>query len=207
MRSAFACCVAQPTSSYEPRKPAHSVLHQIVVEHFETFRVQAASLRDGEGLPRFVEQEFRDFLTCGCLASGFARFHCDNCGQDRLVPFCCKGRGFCPSCGGRRMAERAAHLVDHVFPDVPVRQCRGPQRGTRAGVEWVLSLPYRMRYQLAWDHDVCRGVVAVLLRAVLGFLRARARDGGVEDGRGGAVTVVQRFGGALNLNCRKRYLA
>ena len=31
----------------------------------------------------------------------------------------CKGRGFCPSCGGRRMAERAAHLVDHVFPDVP----------------------------------------------------------------------------------------
>ena len=85
------------------------------------------------------------------------------------------------------MAERAAHLLDHVFPDVPVRQ-------------WVLSLPYRLRYQLAWDHDVCRAVVAVFLRAVLGCLRARARDGGVEDGRGGAVAVVQRFGGALNLN-------
>jgi len=27
-----------------------------------------------------------------------------------------KGRGFCPSCGGRRMTERAAHLVDHVLP-------------------------------------------------------------------------------------------
>ena len=25
----------------------------------------------------------------------------------------------CPSCGGRRMAERAAHLVDRVLPDVP----------------------------------------------------------------------------------------
>jgi hypothetical protein len=85
------------------------------------------------------------------------------------------------------MAERAAHLLDHVFPDVPVRQ-------------WVLSLPYRLRYQLAWHHDLCRGVVAVFLRAVLGFLRARARDGGVADARGGAVAVIQRFGAALNLN-------
>ena len=32
---------------------------------------------------------------------------------------------------------RAAHLVDHVFPRVPVRQ-------------WVLSLPHRLRYRLAW---------------------------------------------------------
>ncbi len=60
------------------------------------------------------------------------------------------------------MTERAAHLVDHVFPDVPVRQ-------------WVLSLPYRLRYRLAWDHDLCRAVVAVYLRAVLGWLRRRAQ--------------------------------
>ncbi len=42
---------------------------------------------------------------------------------------------------------------------------------------------------------MCRGVVAVFLRAVLGFLRARARDDGVADGRGGAAAVIQRFGG------------
>ena len=36
--------------------------------------------------------------------------------------FSCTGRGFCPSCGGRRMTERAAHLVDEVVPRVPVRQ-------------------------------------------------------------------------------------
>ena len=39
-------------------------------DHFETFRAHSAALRDGEGLPRFVEQEFRDFLRCGCLAGG-----------------------------------------------------------------------------------------------------------------------------------------
>jgi len=37
------------------------------------------------------------------------------------------------------MAERAAHLVDHVLADVPIRH-------------WVLSLPYPLRYLLAWDH-------------------------------------------------------
>ena len=40
----------------------------------------------------------------------------------------------------------------------------------------------------------------MFVRAVFGLLRARARDGGVADGRGGAVAVIQRFGGALNLN-------
>jgi len=51
---------------------------------------------------------------CGALGGGFARFRCSACGFDRLVPFSCRGRGFCQSCGGRRMVERAAHLVDHV---------------------------------------------------------------------------------------------
>ena len=85
------------------------------------------------------------------------------------------------------MAERAAHLVDHVLPDVPIRQ-------------WVLSLPYRLRYLLAWDHDLCRAVVGVYMRAVLGFLRACARHNGVANGQSGAVVIIQRFGGALNLN-------
>jgi hypothetical protein len=163
------------------------VLYRVVRDHFEAFHAQAASLRDGEGLPRFVEREFREFLRCGWLAGGFARFHCGACGLDRLVAFSCKGRGFCPSCGGRRMAERAAHLVDHVFPRVPVRQ-------------WVLSVPHRLRYVLAWDHALCRAVVAVAVRAILGDLRRRARRHGVVDGRGGAVAILQRFGSALNLN-------
>jgi hypothetical protein len=91
-------------------------VYTVVRDHFETFRVESARLRDGDGLPRFVEDEFRAFLRCGFLAGGFARFRCGECKTERLVAFSCKGRGFCPSCGGRRMAERAAHLVDHVVP-------------------------------------------------------------------------------------------
>src|SRR4029453_10119013 len=38
------------------------------------FRAQAASLRDGEGLPRFVEQEFRDFLRWDVWPAGLPVF-------------------------------------------------------------------------------------------------------------------------------------
>jgi hypothetical protein len=152
-----------------------------------TIRAQSVWIRDGEGLPRFVEEECRSYLRCGWLAGRLARFRCAACGDDRLVAFSCKGRGFCPSRSARRMAEHTAHLVDRVFPPVAVRQ-------------WVLSLPFRVRYPLAWDHDLCRAVVAVFLRTVLGLLRSGARQPGVADGRSGAVAMVLRFGAALNLN-------
>src|SRR2546427_2339905 len=85
------------------------------------------------------------------------------------------------------MAAQAAHLVDAVLPRVAVRQ-------------WVLSLPHRLRYLLAWNHKLCRAVLGVYVRALLGFQRRRARRRGVSGGQGGAVTVIQRFGGGLNLN-------
>ena len=161
-------------------------MYEVVREHFETFREQAAGLRDGEGLPDFVEQEFRDFLRCGWLGGGFAPFRCA-CSFERLTPFSSKGRGFCPCCCGRWMTERAAHLVDEVFLHVPVRQ-------------WVLCLPLRLRHRLAWDHDLCRAVMGRALHAILGLLLRRARDAGIPEERSRAVAIVQRFGGALNLN-------
>lgn len=106
---------------YRPRDAEHTVLHQVIREHLETFLNAAAEAGGGEGLPRFVEREFRKFLACRVFEHGVARFRCEGCGREHLVPFSCKGRGWCPSCGGRRMAERAAHLVDAVLPWVPVR--------------------------------------------------------------------------------------
>jgi len=39
---------------------------------------------------------------------------CGDCDETRLVAFSCKGRGFCPSCVGRRMCATAANLVERV---------------------------------------------------------------------------------------------
>lgn len=47
------------------------MLHAIIREHLEPFRREVAHGGDGNGLPRFVEHEFRDFLRCGILAEGF----------------------------------------------------------------------------------------------------------------------------------------
>src|SRR3989454_7540910 len=174
-------------ATYQPRAAEGTVLHRVVRDHLETFLREVADRSDGGGLPRFVEREFREFLTCGALSRGVSRGRCESCAFERLVPFSCKRRGFCASCGGRRMAEQAAHLLDHVLPHVPVRQ-------------WVLSLPHRLRYLLAWNHKLCREVLGVAVRAVLGSYRRRARRAGVRDGRSGAVTVIQRFGGGLQLN-------
>ncbi len=85
------------------------------------------------------------------------------------------------------MTESAARLIDEVLPRVPVRQ-------------WVLSLPHRLRYLLAWNHVLARAVLGVYVRALLSFHRHRARRYRIHDGRSGSVTVIQRFGGGLNLN-------
>lgn len=50
-------------------------------------------------------------------------------------------QGCRPAIYARRMAETAAHLVDHVFTPLPVRQ-------------WVLSVPKRLRYHLERDPAV-----------------------------------------------------
>ena len=90
--------------AYERHRPEETVLYGVVQAELETFLARA---RD-RPLPRFVERELRGFLACGILAHGFLRVHCDACGRDRIVAFSCKGRGFCPSWGGRRTGRLLA---------------------------------------------------------------------------------------------------
>jgi hypothetical protein len=200
------------------RQPELGALHHVLREHLATF------LAGADGLPRFVRRELERYLTCGLLAFGFARVWCSRCKRDELVAFSCKGRGFCPSCGGRRMADLAAHLVDEVLPHVPHRQ-------------WVLTFPYPIRLLLAYDPKLCASVRRIFVRVVLAWLRRRAeREGitdprsgaivfahfvrvvlawlrrraereGITDPRSGAIVFAQRFGSGLNLNSHARYLA
>jgi hypothetical protein len=111
---------------YEPRKPEQTVLYQSVARNFRTF--EALAEIEGKRIPKYVTEEFEAFLRCGILAHGFLRVVCSDCKFEKIVAFSCKKRGFCSSCGGRRMAESAAHLIDEVFPKAGIRQ-------------WVLSHP------------------------------------------------------------------
>ena len=85
------------------------------------------------------------------------------------------------------MADTAAHLVDRVIPDVPVRQ-------------WVLSPPHALRYRVAYDSPLLAALIRIFVRAIFSSLRRRARDCGIPRGQCGAVAFVQRFGSSINLH-------
>jgi len=176
----------RPTS-YRRREPENTLLHQVVREHWKTFLAEVAGRTDGSTLPGHVTAEFERYLRCGILAHGFARVRCTSCGDELLVAFSCKGRGFCPSCATRRMQGTAVHLLDHVVPHVPVRQ-------------WVLSLPRWARFLLARDPALITRALRIFLAEVFKSHRRRARAEGAVKPECGAITFVQRFGSALNLN-------
>ncbi len=68
--------------------------------------------------------------------------------------------------------------------------------------QWVLSLPFALRYRLAYDARLTSEVLNLFLRTLFASLRRRARNlWGVRRTQCGAVTFVQRFGSAAaNLN-------
>jgi hypothetical protein len=55
------------------------------------------------------------------------------------------------------------HLMDNVFPIVPVRQ-------------WVLSLPFALRYRMAYDANLTSDVLNVFIRALFRELERCASE-------------------------------
>jgi len=94
---------------YERHRPEHTLLYQLVEQYYPEL-VELMAIQ-GNPLPGYVRREFEGYLKCGRLEHGFLRLRCDTCHAEHLLAFSCKCRGFCPSCGARRMAESAALLV------------------------------------------------------------------------------------------------
>ena len=84
------------------------------------------------------------------------------------------------------MNEAAAALAEDIIPRVPVRQ-------------WVLSFPIPLRSLFAVHPELITPVLAVTQRAIHSHLIEQtgvARNAAAS----GAVTLIQRFGSAANLN-------
>lgn len=84
------------------------------------------------------------------------------------------------------MSEAAAHLVDEVFPHQNIRQ-------------WVLSFPFQLRLLLAVRPKIMSLALDIAHASISRHYQRRA---GLSKSKGktGAVTLIQRFGGSLNLN-------
>ena len=163
--------------SYRRRQPEESILYKTLACHLNTFLANLAE--EGQWLPKHVEKELWAYLECGILAYGFVRVKCDECKNEQLVAFSCKKRGFCPSCGAKRMAETAAHLVENIIPWVKVRQ-------------YVLSVPIPLRYWMASDKKLLAKVHKVFASEVERFYTERSTKN-----RSGSIAFVQRFGSGV----------
>jgi len=187
---------------YKRRRVEGSALYQVVRDHVETFYQAVEDGFASAPLPNFVREEFERFLDCGVLCRGAALLVCEHCPETKVIALSCKGRGFCPSCLGRRMAQTAANLVDHVLPeDVPLRQ-------------WVLTFPFELRARIGFDAKLLSEISGVVNDALLGFyeraLRERVGPLGMPGAgatkrkrrklQSGTVTVVQRTSSDLKLN-------
>lgn len=84
------------------------------------------------------------------------------------------------------MADSAALLVDGILPHQPMRQ-------------WVLSFPFPLRFLFASNPKAMTGVLGIVYRAISTHLTHKA---GLTkpSAQTGAVTLIQHFGSALNLN-------
>ena len=82
------------------------------------------------------------------------------------------------------MVEAVAHLSDHVFPRLLVRQ-------------WVLSVPKRLLYFMLRDGAVLNMVLRLFLRAIVQSLPALSPGVANADKAAlhmGAVAFIHRFG-------------
>jgi len=186
---------ANPT--YQRREPERTTLYQVVRDNVETFYAAVEEGFASAPLPEFVKDEFEGYLDCGILCRGAALLVCEECPATKVIALSCKGRAFCPSCMGRRMAQTAANVIDHVLPpDVPLRQ-------------WVLTFPFELRARLGFDAKLLSEVCGVVNAALLDFYERSLRDRGVGEGdaakrrrklQSGTITVVQRTSSDLRLN-------
>jgi hypothetical protein len=84
------------------------------------------------------------------------------------------------------MVESAALLVDDILPEAPIRQ-------------WVVSFPYALRFLFATRPAVMGEVLGIVYRAIATHLVKKAGHTQASASTG-AVTLIERFGSALNLN-------
>ena len=167
-------------SVYRRHRPETTALYEVVRDNIETL---FGAIDDGAlavRIPRHAREELLAYLDCGLLCRGFARLKCRACSETRLVAFSCKGRGFCPSCMGRRMSSTAANLIERVLPpSTPLRQ-------------WVLTFPFPWRPRLAQDGELLARLTQIFVDTVQAFYVRRAALAGARGAKTGAVTAVQR---------------
>ena len=156
----------ESTPGYRPRPPTNQ-LKEIVDDSLEElFRVWDDRFQESFGpLPARVRELCERFLRCGDLHFGFLRLRCvtPECPEksELLLPFSCRARGLCPSCGQRRAIEWAERMVEGVLPLVPYRHL-------------TFTIPVTLRKAFLFDRSLYGDLCRVAYSSTRDFLRSKA---------------------------------
>ena len=178
-------------SVYRPRHPERTVLYRVLFHYFDRFLAEYESRFEKEyGFLRpIVKEVVERYLDCGNPRCGFARIRCSDCGEERLLMFSCRTRGFCPSCHAKRLEEWGEWMREELLLDVPHRQV-------------VFTIPRMLRiffkYKRRLLGDLCQAAVQALLK----YFRAATGTEIVP----GVVASIQTFGQKINLHVHLHFL-
>lgn len=104
-------------------------------------------------VPRYVEEEFRQFLECGSPDGEGVLIVCPRGHQAEHFPGRCKGRGFCAYCLTLRQRELGSRLVGEVIGNVPIFHA-------------VLCFPPSLRCTVGFDARLINGGFHSLIDSV-----------------------------------------
>jgi ribosomal protein S27E len=130
-----------------------------------------------------IQDVVEKYLDCGNPMCGFARIRCPDCGEERLLLFSCKTRGFCPSCHAKRREEWGEWMREELLLDVPHRQV-------------VFTVPKMLRLFFRFKRKLLNSLCLSAVRSLVKFLHTAT---GFEL-MPGVVAVIQTFGDRINFH-------
>jgi len=170
---------------YRERHPEHTEFYRVFFYYFEEFVREYEDRFEKEyGFLRPVIQDVVEkYLDCGNPMCGFARIRCPDCGEEHLLVFSCKTRGFCPSCHAKRREEWGEWMREELLLDVPHRQV-------------VFTIPKMLRLFFRYKRKLLNSLCLSAVRTLVRFLHTAT---GLEL-MPGVVAVIQTFGDRINFH-------
>jgi len=176
---------------YRPRHPERTVLYRVLFHYFDRFLTEYESRFEKEyGFFRpIIKEVVERYLDCGNPRCGFARIRCPDCGQEHLVMFSCRTRGFCPSCHAKRLEEWGEWMRETLLLDVPHRQV-------------VFTIPRMLRLFFKYNRKLLGSLCRLALRSLTSYFAAVTGS----ELMPGVIAAIQTFGTRINFHPHLHFL-
>lgn len=176
---------------YRPRHPERTVLYRVLFHYFDRFLAEYEGRFEKEyGFFRpIIKDVVERYLDCGNPRCGFARIRCPDCGEERLLMFSCRTRGFCPSCHAKRLEEWGEWMREALLLDVPHRQV-------------VFTIPRMLRIFFKYNRKLLGELCLCALRTLIRYFELVAG----KDVMPGVIAAIQTFGTRINFHPHLHFL-